>query len=74
MGYLRCFQSLAIVNSAAINMGVQVALSYPGAHSIGYMPESGITGSCGSSVFWFLKDVHIAFHIVCTNLHSHHTV
>jgi hypothetical protein len=32
MGHLICFQSLAVVNSAIINMGVQVALSYPEAH------------------------------------------
>jgi hypothetical protein len=46
-----CFQSLAIINSIEINMGVQVALSYPEAHSFGYMPRSGITGSYGSSLF-----------------------
>jgi hypothetical protein len=32
-----CFQTFTIVNSAAINMGVQAALSYPGAHSFRYM-------------------------------------
>jgi hypothetical protein len=36
MGHLDCLQILAIVNGAAINMGVQVALSYPGAHSFRY--------------------------------------
>jgi hypothetical protein len=42
-GHLGCFQSLAIVNSAAINMSVQVALLYPDAYYIGYMPRSDIT-------------------------------
>jgi hypothetical protein len=45
MGHLCCFQSLAIVNSAAINVGVQAALLYPGTHSFGYAPRSGIPGS-----------------------------
>jgi hypothetical protein len=39
VGHLGCFQSLAVVNSAAVNMGVQVALSHPGAHSFWFMPR-----------------------------------
>jgi hypothetical protein len=30
VGRLGCFQSLAIINSAAVNMVVQVALPFPG--------------------------------------------
>jgi len=40
-----CFHVLAIVDSAAVNIGVHVSFSI--LVSSGYMPSSGITGSCG---------------------------
>jgi hypothetical protein len=40
--HLGCFQTVAVVNSAVINVAVQVALSHPGVHSFAYMPRSGI--------------------------------
>jgi hypothetical protein len=55
VGHLGCFQSFAIINSAAINMDVQMTLLYTGLHSFRYMPRSGITGSYGRSIFSFFK-------------------
>jgi hypothetical protein len=53
VGPLSCFQSLGFVNSAAVNMDVHVALSYPEAHSFGYVPRSDITGLSGNAIFSF---------------------
>ena len=47
-GHLGCFHVLAIVNSAAVNIGVHVSLSI--LVSLGYMPSRGIDGLYGSSI------------------------
>ena len=47
-GHLGCFHVLAIVNSAAVNIGVRVCF-----HTMvfsGYMPCKGIAGLYGSSI------------------------
>ena len=50
-GHLGCSHVLAIVNSAAMNNGIQVSLSI--LVSSGYMPRSGIAGSYGGFILVF---------------------
>ena len=64
-GHLGCFHVLAVVKSAAVNIGVHVSASI--LVSSGYMLSSGIVGSYGS----FIKNLHTVLHSGCINLHSH---
>ena len=66
---LGCFHAFVIVNTAVINMEVQIPVQDADL-TLGYMLRGGIAGSYGSSIFTFVSVFSIVVAPVCNPTNS----
>ena len=62
---------LAVVNDAAVNMGVQTAVQIAAFNYLGCRPRGGIAGSYSDSMLNFLRRCQTAFCSGYATLHPH---
>ena len=65
-GLLGCFYLLALVNNAAVNMGVQIDLEVPAFNSLMYISRSGVAESYSNSNFNYLFSIVAASIYIAT--------
>ena len=70
-GHLGCFQHLALVNCAAMNIGVHRFFWIGVSGSLGCTHSIGIARSKNNSMFSVLRKFYTVFHSGCASLPSH---
>ena len=51
--HLGCFHLLAVLNNAAVNIGIKTSVQIPAFNSFVDIPRNGIAGSYGNFTFHF---------------------